>query len=195
MESSQGYLRVRLPHALVYCGLGLTPAAVIASTLGFVASWLMRLTHVQSPVIVADLTLGFALALLLHALLWCLSLRTPLAVQREGFQQSLRQQHPGMQRCPSGSGRAISAKQLSDFFEYFQGFIRGRDMYFVDSNIVRPLTATCQLSYSEMVGPRVVSWFVSHYWGSSFQHFVAAVLQHAHSCPDWWGAPGLEGRM
>ena len=31
-------------------------------------------------------------------------------------------------------------------------------MYYLDSNILRPLTANCRLSYSELAGPRQVLW-------------------------------------
>ena len=74
-------------------------------------------------------------------------------VQRSGFLRTLEAQNPRPQACPAGSGRAVSAKQLADFFEYFRAFVQSRDMYFVVSNIVQPLTAASELSYSELVGP------------------------------------------
>ena len=38
-------------------------------------------------------------------------------------------------------------------------------MYYICSNLVIPVTEDCKLSYAELVGPRQVNWFVSHYWG------------------------------
>ena len=68
-------------------------------------------------------------------------------------------------------------------------------MYYLDSNLLRPLTANSRLSYSELAGPRQVQWFVSHYWGSSFQHFVSAVQRHAEGTPDWFGPSGFTRRF
>lgn len=52
-------------------------------------------------------------------------------------------------------------------------------MYYVASNIVTPLTERSQLSYAELVGPKRVEWFVSHYWGRPFKDFVASLRKHA----------------
>ena len=38
-------------------------------------------------------------------------------------------------------------------------------MYYMDANIVKPLTMASKLSYAELVGPQDAMWFVSHWWG------------------------------
>ena len=38
-----------------------------------------------------------------------------------------------------------------------------------------------QLSYAELAGPKRVTWFVSHFWGTSFRHFVKSLTKHAES--------------
>ena len=38
-------------------------------------------------------------------------------------------------------------------------------MYYIDANIVKPLTMPLKLSYAELVGPQDAMWFVSHWWG------------------------------
>ena len=55
-------------------------------------------------------------------------------------------------------------------------------MYYMDANIVKPLTAHSKLSYAELVGPADAMWFVSHWWGSSLEQ---SHLQYSwDSCPE-----------
>ena len=39
------------------------------------------------------------------------------------------------------------------------------NMYYMDANIVKPLTMPLKLSYAKLVGPQDAMWFVSHWWG------------------------------
>jgi len=68
-----------------------------------------------------------------------------------------------------------------DLYEEFKSFIQDRNLYYVDSNIVRPLTKSCHLSLAEFMGPSTVDWFVSHYWGTNFSYTVRALKLHANS--------------
>jgi len=52
-------------------------------------------------------------------------------------------------------------------------------MYYLNKNIVMPLTSSKKISFAELAGPCLVHWFVSHYWGTPFRHFCEAVLNHA----------------
>ena len=52
-------------------------------------------------------------------------------------------------------------------------------MYYMDANILRPLTEPYQLSFAEMVGPKVAEWFVSHWWGTEFRVYREALSRHA----------------
>lgn len=54
-------------------------------------------------------------------------------------------------------------------------------MYYVCSNIVKPLTKSDQLSFVELVGPVKMEWFVSHYWGMAVRHFNEAIQKHSQS--------------
>ena len=59
-------------------------------------------------------------------------------------------------------------------------------------NLILQLTHSFKLSYAELVGPSTVTWFVSHYWGTSFRHFVDTVSRGAMqkmtlSSPKTWG--------
>ena len=48
-------------------------------------------------------------------------------------------------------------------------------MYYVCTNLVKPLTEPYQLSFVELVGPSKMQWFVSHYWGMPLRHFGDAI--------------------
>lgn len=59
-------------------------------------------------------------------------------------------------------------------------------MYYICPNIIKPLTKAAQLSYAELVGCYELQWFVSHFWGMQFRHFVASLQQHAQAAgADW----------
>jgi len=64
---------------------------------------------------------------------------------------------------------------MLDHCRFFEAFIKERSMYYVCSNIVKPLTKPFQLSFVELVGPTAMEWFVSHYWGMAVRHFNDAI--------------------
>ncbi|CAE7874708.1 PDIL1-4, partial [Symbiodinium sp. KB8] len=100
----------------------------------------------------------------------------------EGQLQDLRQNPQGL--CPRGHSRAITAGQLWDFFIFWQSYICSRNMYYVVSNVVKPLTRPRKVSYAELAGSCCLQWFVSHYWGTPFCHFVGTVRKHAETLSD-----------
>eukprot|EP00931_Biecheleriopsis_adriatica_P049641 TRINITY_DN28717_c0_g2_i1.p1 TRINITY_DN28717_c0_g2~~TRINITY_DN28717_c0_g2_i1.p1 ORF type:complete len:1287 (+),score=208.52 TRINITY_DN28717_c0_g2_i1:42-3902(+) len=130
--------------------------------------------------------LALLLAMMLKALHW--NSLTPLAKRLQNFKKVLRAENPEPQTCPRGPSRAVTCGQLLDLLQYFQGFIIERNMYYLCANIVLPLTKPHQLSYAELAGPKDVVWFVSHFWGSPFRHFVDSIRKHSQSVSgptDW----------
>eukprot|EP00913_Durusdinium_trenchii_P010434 g9781.t2 len=101
----------------------------------------------------------------------------PLAKKHAQFLQL----RANVSACGRGPTRALQAQQLQDFRDFFQSFIKDRSMYYVCENLVKPLTKEVRLSYAELVGAHQVQWFISHFWGTSFQHFTEAVLKHGIS--------------
>lgn len=72
-------------------------------------------------------------------------------------------------------------------YSSFKEFIRDRDMYYICANILKPVTRKRKISYAEFVGPRTVKWFVSHYWGTPFRHFLDSIISHAEAIePQNW---------
>lgn len=51
-------------------------------------------------------------------------------------------------------------------------------MYYIEPNIVRPLTNKWQLSLADVLGASRVVWFVSHWWGLAFTHTMSALTCH-----------------
>ncbi|CAK9043669.1 unnamed protein product [Durusdinium trenchii] len=154
-DTSIGYLHVHIPAALLRTGFLRIPSVL----------WLILL--LAAVVLLAR-------QLLLHM--------TPLVSRRRRFREELvKLRGTVLSRCPSGPERAVTIGQLGWLCEFFLSFIKDRSMYYICSNLVTPLTEDCKLSYAELVGPKRVHWFVSHYWGTPFQEFVAAVRHHAKS--------------
>eukprot|EP00913_Durusdinium_trenchii_P006490 g6100.t2 len=75
------------------------------------------------------------------------SRRTPLWKRRRQFLQEwpLR-----LKPCERGPDRSITAGELQDFAQFFEAFIKERSMYYVCSNLVKPLTEPYQLSFVEL---------------------------------------------
>jgi len=105
--------------------------------------------------------------------------RSPLDWRLRQYDTILTEKNPKPEACARGPLRALTAYQLFDLFDFFQAFIKGRNMYYIDPNIVRPLTKKYRLSYAERVGPSQVDYFISHWWGTPFRNFCESVKRHA----------------
>jgi hypothetical protein len=112
------------------------------------------------------------------------------------FSKILSKRNPKPLRCEMGPERAVTIGQLMELWTFFVDFIKDRNAYYLDPNIIRPLTKPFQMSMSEVFGPRRVDFFVSHFWGTSTQHFVETLEIHAKATrtellsessdgPDW----------
>ena len=128
VASSMGHLRVCLPHSLMLCGVACVPASLLVMALVPVGICLIWTLETPLEAAGSELLLGGVLALAVHGLLWWAASRTPVRSQRARFLTDLSAQNPQPSQCAPGSGRAISSKQLSDFFEAFRPFLKDRDM-------------------------------------------------------------------
>jgi len=107
--------------------------------------------------------------------------RNTISDKIDRFKSKVYRVNPTPHACKRGAGRALNINQIVDLYEEFKSFIQDRNLYYVDSNIVRPLTKSCHLSLAEFMGPSTVDWFVSHYWGTNFSYTVRALKLHANS--------------
>uniref|UniRef100_A0A7S2JTK0 Uncharacterized protein n=1 Tax=Zooxanthella nutricula TaxID=1333877 RepID=A0A7S2JTK0_9DINO len=149
--------------------------------------------HLEERVVV-ERTLGVltllspALGLVFHlSTMWQWlnpALTSRFVAERQTFQTRLADLGPP-ELCEPGGERALELGELMNIWGYFRTFIKDRSMSYVVSNLVRPLTKDAQVSYAELVGPKPVMWFVSHYWGSPFWAFVHSLKRHAQQvCHD-----------
>mmetsp|Transcript_68637 Transcript_68637/g.173538 ORF Transcript_68637/g.173538 Transcript_68637/m.173538 type:complete len:807 (+) Transcript_68637:2-2422(+) len=192
-DSSMGKAFLPLSRSLFHTGF-LVPTIVLSPTLclfGFAglmaAAHLHRVGH-------AVLWLSLATLPITAFVAWLdkrLKLSTPLHQRLAVYQARLKRECPDPKACDRGPGRALPAKHLVDLWDFFGGLIRERSMYYIEPNIVKPLTAASRLSFAELVGPANVEWFVSHFWGHAFSHTCLALKKHArsvvHSTARSWG--------
>jgi len=111
---------------------------------------------------------------------------SPMQVMQKRFLRQLARANPNPRRCEPGPGQSLSAGKVNDFFEFFQSVIVSRNMYYLNTNLVKPLTEKFRLSYADLAGPSVVEFFCSHFWGSPFNHFVQCIRKHAESATEEW---------
>jgi len=183
-DTSIGFCRVGFLSALVHTGYLRLPS--IFWLLLWFAAGAAFARQLLGRMIIICLLLALVSTLLLQLWYRWMTRWSPLALKRDRF---LRENlaSPGLERVDSGPQRAVSMRQVSDLFTFFQSFIRDRSMYYICSNLVQPLTKRSQSSYAELAGPSRVSWFISHYWGTPFRETVDAIRHHAkqQGAVDW----------
>ena len=139
-----------------------------------------HMQHVLVTIMAFALPLALLAAALHPALAWLLRRqRTPLQDAHEEYLSKIRVAGPSVERRDHPKDHGIAAGALFEFWEHFQRFLLDRNMHFVVSNIVLPLTAKKKVSFVDLLGSRRVDFFVSHSWGTPFQHFVKCIRRHA----------------
>lgn len=81
--------------------------------------------------------------------------------------------------CEPGALRAVSIARILHFNEFFRSLIQQRNMHYVCTSIIKPVTKKSQLSFAELAGPGTVDWFISHFWALPFQDFAQSLRAHA----------------
>lgn len=118
---------------------------------------------------------------------------SPIQQRLKQFTTHLLQRNPVPIACKRGPARGVSVNKLTELLNFFSDFIRDRTAYYLNSNITKPLTKSYQCSFSELTGPESLKYFVSHFWGTAFSHFVETIVKHAKDVAkargfDDWGA-------
>jgi len=180
LDTSKGVMMLRMTSGLFNKGPTFPAIAWIALLIGM-QSGLVYTWELRTDTILFAATVGTILAVVV---VWLRRWRywhgcAPLQCKIATFRDQLRLKNPQPRVSERGPGRAVEAGQLSDFYRFFSDYIRNRNMYYVNNNITLPLTAPSALSFAELAGPKDAQYFVSHYWGSPFSHFVEAISRHA----------------
>jgi len=186
-DTSRGYFVLRYARCVVHTDLlrGI-PVLLVASVLLLASAALLVLANLQSEptfrtwggtgVALSGCLFGCVVAWLLR----CLREKpSPIHQSIQVFLRDLQRRNPNPVACKKGPDRALTAYQIFDLMQQFQQYIRDRNLYYIDSNIVHPLTFHVKLSLAELLGPSSVAWFVSHYWGTKFAYTCDALRRHA----------------
>jgi len=189
IETSKGVLRIPFPLTLVMLSVpGTFVSLGLLMTLSVLLSLLPFLVLIISPagaklVYFISSVIAFLFAVAFHVTITTFRPITPIQRKLRSHIRNMARSNPepALTRKERGPGRAIRAGHVEDLVTTFQDCIRHRDMYYVATNIIKPVTKAHRLSYAECVGPQTVNWFVSHYWGTSFDHFVASIKKHSEA--------------
>ncbi|CAJ1410354.1 unnamed protein product [Effrenium voratum] len=187
IETSKGIIRIPFPLTLFAASV---PGTVVS--LGWllvfagVLAFLPFIVMITSPegakwVYLVSALIAALIAVLFHGTAASRRELSPMQRKLRRHCKNLLRTNPAPIRTPKGPERAIKAGHLVDVADAFNDRIRHRDMYYVATNIIKPVTRTHRLSYAECVGPQMVDWFVSHYWGTSFRHFVSTLQKHSEA--------------
>eukprot|EP00435_Cladocopium_sp_Y103_P068799 s64_g32.t1 len=129
---------------------------------------------------------GLVALLLLHPLVVQMMRRhykkTPLQIACYEYTAKIVHEPPQGPDAYHPRNQGLAVCRLQELTVHFEKILLTRNMHFVVSNIVRPLTHKTQSSFVSLWGGKAVDYFVSHCWQTSFQHFVKSIRHHAVFC-------------
>lgn len=178
VEAAAGCFYIK-PNLLNVASIGIeVPFLIIIEALILVWISLIVFSSTQLLVVLSQVTWSILVALICHRVrLWSASKRPIDEAIRLFIEEMSRQSH----KCDPGPYRAVTIGSLCQLFDSFQSFIGRRNMYFLEPYLVRPLTRAMQLSFAELVGPKRLDFFVSHFWGLAFVETLESLRKHAQA--------------
>ena len=183
-DSSMGVLEVPFGRSLIHSTLPKCTVPLVLQLITLLAGSIsLGIYLLPEPWEVAFLIATALILAIINLLIWKFVLRNSSTMNRK-LQLFTKHKASDEKRITKevsrGRERGIRVWKILDVYEHFQSHIRDRNMYYLDPNIVRPLTASVQLSFAELVGPDEVEWFVSHWWGTSVATYCSALRRHAY---------------
>ncbi|CAJ1449864.1 unnamed protein product, partial [Effrenium voratum] len=160
---------------ILYC-IPLLAMVIFPFAAGAGISQVAQTRMAMSTTIVAS---EFVLAILICGISKSRTRLSSLSLRVRQYNAMLDEQNPNPSACPRGGSRAVTALRLFELYDFFEASIKSRSMYYIDPNIVRPVTKRHRLSFAERVGPQQVHYFISHWWGTPFRDFCSSVRRHA----------------
>eukprot|EP00927_Polykrikos_kofoidii_P076529 TRINITY_DN7359_c0_g1_i5.p1 TRINITY_DN7359_c0_g1~~TRINITY_DN7359_c0_g1_i5.p1 ORF type:complete len:1535 (+),score=188.78 TRINITY_DN7359_c0_g1_i5:77-4681(+) len=183
LESAQGSMRLVSSDSARTAGIGVIPAFMLILTSLIVHVTMIVLTNPSSEKKIEFMAFVFVITMpfLFCIPCWCgyKGRRTLLRRAVKFYQTAVERRVPQAQLCAPGPQRAISCEDLLRFHDAFRHIIRGRNMYFIEHNIIRAVTKHQKSSFAEYVGCGTLDWFVSHYWGMPFIATLDSLFLHA----------------
>jgi hypothetical protein len=174
VDTSIGVVTLPFPREFVYTySLAKFPRVVLLAIFGsasILVARSMQITHMLFSVEIVISVLLAVLTTFLRRSIW--AKWSPIYNRIHQYRGILRSENPYPHRCPRGPSRAVQVHMLRELYGFFQAFIQDRNMYYLNENVLLPLTSKARMSFAELAGPKDVDWFVSHYWGTRFKEFV-----------------------
>eukprot|EP00435_Cladocopium_sp_Y103_P075834 s332_g66.t1 len=173
LDTSKGRLYIQCPAVLISGRL--MPSGLAFLLLSFLAWPLLMQARERRTWLLAGLAFTSVIATIVIAIASLSAPRPAIQANLSNFRSLL----PKPQNVPRGAARALEVESISNLLVQFQFFIGNRNMYYVSTNILLPITEPLALSFAEMIGPKQTKYFVSHYWGTPFEHAMHSVVKHA----------------
>ncbi|CAJ1416107.1 unnamed protein product [Effrenium voratum] len=173
LDTSQGFIRLSCPFACL-CGR-ILPAVVICPLLFLASGILLKLAVYRKIWIMLGLPFTTVIALLVVAGAYFSAPAPAMHNNVLNFRHLL----PPPKLVPRGGARAVKVESIEHLLNHFRFSIGDRDMYYVNSNILLPVTKPTQLSFAELAGPVQTKYFVSHYWGIPFENSMQSIMKHS----------------
>ncbi|CAE7564920.1 unnamed protein product, partial [Symbiodinium sp. CCMP2456] len=178
LDTSRGFVNFRGPWLWLLSGR-YVPNALSVPFLLIVAQLLLTQSYFRKFWVLFGLASTSVIGLVMLLLMNCCSSQSALNYLLTNFSRQL----PKPMSVLRGPQRAIRLDSILELQHHFRFIIGDRDMYYVTSNILHPLTkpplAKSRYSYAEVAGPVRATFFVSHYWGMPFEHSVKSLSKHA----------------
>jgi len=178
LDTSRGFVNFRGPWLWLLSGR-YVPNVLSVPFLLILAQLLLTQSYFRKFWVLFGLASTSVIGLIMLLLMNCCSSQSALNYLLTNFSHQL----PKPLSVLRGPQRAIRLDSILELHHHFRFIIGDRDMYYVTSNILHPLTkpplAKSRYSYAEVAGPVRATFFVSHYWGMPFEHSVKSLSKHA----------------
>ena len=172
LESSQGFCRLVRPGCMIWAsvlGVPLLLAALLQLLL------LCFFFHFNPQLVLAAPAILLALCFYVRQVI---QTKNPLHQRIQCYRERMKNTYSATE---IGDSRSVHVCALRDFFSTFETFIGRRDMFYIVSNIIKPLTQPLNLSFAEMAGPCSGSYFyVSKAWMWEFRKVMSCLDVHSY---------------
>ena len=168
LESSQGFCRLVRPGCMIWAsvlGVPLLLAAVLPVLL------LCFFFHFNPQLVLAAPATLLALCMYVHRVI---QTKNPLHQRIQCYRERMKKTYSATE---IGDSRSVHLRDLQDFYSTFDMFIGQRNLYYIASNIIKPLTQPLNLSFAEMAGP-----CAGIYISMCRRHLEVGIQDHLMNC-------------
>eukprot|EP00435_Cladocopium_sp_Y103_P038084 s423_g10.t1 len=173
LESSQGFCRLVRPGCMIWASVLGVPVLLAALLQVLLLCFFFHFNH---QLVLAAPAILLALCIYVHQVI---QTKNPLHQRIQWYRERMKK----TQTCSPTeilASRSVHLRDLHEFYSTFKMFIGQRNLHYIVSNIIKPLTQPLKLSFAELVGPRPDRYFfVSHLWKWEFSTILTCLDVHA----------------